>query len=147
MDTPADDDGSSALAEFAAHGTEKAKHPELVLTLSDPDAPSRDDPRWSEVCHWIVSTKGKHAVREVMEYKPPGPPPKTGKHRYVFLAWVAANKTTDGLNLAKPAERRHWGYDPDVDGDAGRVGVRRWASEHGLMPIAANFIYAQNEEQ
>ncbi|KAF2099855.1 PEBP-like protein [Rhizodiscina lignyota] len=119
----------------------------FVLTLTDPDAPSRDDPKWSEMCHWIVAARGPKDVTEVVEYKPPGPPPKTGKHRYVFLAWLPANRTTEGLHLVKPKDRQHWGYDPDVDGFAGRVGVRKWASEMGLMPIAANFIYAQNKEQ
>lgn len=126
----------------------KKKYPEVVLTVTDPDAPSRDDPKWSEFCHWIIAARvsGKN-VREIEKYKPPGPPPKTGKHRYVFLAWIAANRTTNELHLSKPEGRKHWGYDPDVDGDAGRVGVRKWAKHHGLMPIAANFIYAQNSKQ
>jgi phosphatidylethanolamine-binding protein (PEBP) family uncharacterized protein len=27
--------------------------PGLTVVLTDPDAPSRKDPRWSEFCHWI----------------------------------------------------------------------------------------------
>ena len=26
----------------------------LTIALTDPDAPSRDDPKWSEMCHWII---------------------------------------------------------------------------------------------
>ena len=26
----------------------------LTIALTDPDAPSRLDPRWSEMCHWIA---------------------------------------------------------------------------------------------
>lgn len=26
----------------------------LTLALTDPDAPSRKDPKWGEMCHWIV---------------------------------------------------------------------------------------------
>ncbi|KAF9869193.1 phosphatidylethanolamine-binding protein [Colletotrichum karsti] len=121
-------------------------HTTYVLTLTDPDAPSRDDPKWSEFCHWIAtgvsasSPGAKPAVEDVVEYKPPGPPEKTGKHRYVFLSWVPANGTTEKLNLSKPEERKHWG------GKEGR-GVRNWAKENGLIPVAANFIYAQNEKQ
>ncbi|KAF6826280.1 phosphatidylethanolamine-binding protein [Colletotrichum plurivorum] len=117
-----------------------------VLTLTDPDAPSRDDPKWSEFCHWIAtgvsasSAGAKPAVKDVVEYKPPGPPPRTGKHRYVFVVWVPANGTTEELNLSRPQERKHWG------GGQGR-GVRNWARENGLVPVAANFIYAQNEKQ
>lgn len=31
------------------------RHPTsgLTLVLTDPDAPSRDDPKWSEMCHFI----------------------------------------------------------------------------------------------
>ncbi|KAM5342186.1 hypothetical protein ACJ41O_015217 [Fusarium nematophilum] len=119
----------------------------FVLTLTDPDAPSRENPKWSEFCHWIatgvsVSAEASgHNFKDVIEYKPPGPPAKTGKHRYVFLAFVPANGTTDKLHLTKPGARKHWGSD-----HAG-YGVREWAERNGLVPIAANFIYAQNEKQ
>jgi len=26
-----------------------------TIALTDPDAPSRDDPEWSEICHWIAT--------------------------------------------------------------------------------------------
>ncbi|KAM0542873.1 hypothetical protein ACHAPJ_012596 [Fusarium lateritium] len=120
-----------------------------VIVLTDPDAPSRDDPKWSQFCHWIatgVSGKSpaeasKHHLKDLIEYKPPAPPPKTGKHRYIFFAFVASNGTTGKLHLTKPEERKHWGSD-----HAG-YGVREWANENGLIPVAANFIYAENEKQ
>lgn len=30
----------------------------LTIVLTDPDAPSRDNPKWSEMCHWIGITEG-----------------------------------------------------------------------------------------
>lgn len=30
----------------------------LTIVLTDPDAPSRDNPKWSEMCHWIAITEG-----------------------------------------------------------------------------------------
>ncbi|KAM0228502.1 hypothetical protein ACHAPO_010703 [Fusarium lateritium] len=124
------------------------KHATYVVVLTDPDAPSRDDPKWSEFCHWIAtgtsissSTTSKHHLKDLVKYKAPAPPPKTGKHRYVFLAFAAANGTTEKLHLTKPKERKHWGSE-----DAGH-GVREWAQRNGLAPVAANFIYAENEEQ
>ncbi|ROW09570.1 hypothetical protein VMCG_02518 [Cytospora schulzeri] len=115
-----------------------------TVTISDPDAPSRDDPKWSEMCHWIATglavsddtysscssslTLSFTDLQDVMPYYPPGPPEKTGKHRYVILVFAPANGTTDSLNLTKPADRRHWGY--DYDGE--RVGVRKWSQENGL---------------
>ncbi|KAI1647850.1 PEBP-like protein [Daldinia loculata] len=122
-----------------------------TIIITDPDAPSRDNPEWSEFCHFIatgvdISSSESAALRlsslkDIIPYKPPGPPPKTGKHRYVFLLFAPANGTTDPLHLTKPEDRKHWGT-----GKA-RHGVRDWAGKNGLKPVAANFIYAQNEEQ
>ncbi|KAI1415629.1 PEBP-like protein [Hypoxylon sp. FL1857] len=125
-----------------------------TITITDPDAPSRDNPEWSEFCHFIAtgiklsstpgsSTSAVHlsVLENIIDYKPPGPPPKTGKHRYVFLLFAPANGTTDPLHLTKPKDRKHWGTGKQ------RHGVRDWAEENGLKPVAANFIYAQNEEQ
>lgn len=133
-----------------------------VITLTDPDAPSRDNPEWSEMCHWIaanVSVSQKtvsilpvpffetaeyersSSPDDVVEYKPPGPPPKTGKHRYVFLVFAPKNGTTEPLYLSKPKDRQHWGT-----GEEGG-GVRDWAKENELVPVAANFIYSQNKKQ
>lgn len=136
-----------------------------AVTLTDPDAPSRDNPEWSEMCHWIatnitLSQKTYSTLRipffgieekkdeaevegldEVMEWKAPGPPPKTGKHRYVFLVWAPKNGTTEPLNLTKPKDRQHWGTGEE------RGGVRDWAEENELTPVGANFIYSQNKKQ
>ncbi|KAG6366556.1 hypothetical protein INS49_000734 [Diaporthe citri] len=112
-----------------------------TVTLTDPDAPSRDDPKWSEMCHWIATelaisddadSSCSSSLRlsltgldELMPYYPPGPPEKTGKHRYVLFVFAPANGTTDPLDLKKPEDRRHWGYEYD----------------------AANFVYSQNKKQ
>lgn len=132
-----------------------------TVTLTDPDAPSRDDPKWSEMCHWIatglaVSDDAAQDsscssslplsladLEQLIPYKAPGPPEKTGKHRYVLFVFVPANGTTDPLHLKKPEDRQHWGY--DFDGES--VGVRRWSTENGLVPVAANFVYSQNKKQ
>ncbi|KAF2707937.1 PEBP-like protein [Pleomassaria siparia CBS 279.74] len=133
-----------------------------VVTLTDPDAPSREDPKWSEMCHWIASNItlsqkmysilpisfsteqekeiGKD-IDEIMEWKPPGPPPKTGKHRYVFLVFAPKNGTTETLHLTKPKDRQHWGTGEE------RGGVRDWAEENELVPVGANFMYSQNKKQ
>ncbi|KAF1346904.1 phosphatidylethanolamine-binding protein [Delphinella strobiligena] len=159
---------------------------EVVVALTDPDAPSREDPEWSQICHWIVygiraqsHTKKEvglekmdvqvevesainhdhyndkkaihshdnnikpHHLTILIPYKPPAPPPKTGKHRYVFMAMTPANRSTETLHLSRPKDRRHWGYGDGKE----RVGVREWMVENGLVGIGANFVYAQNEEQ
>ncbi|KAF2106679.1 phosphatidylethanolamine-binding protein [Lophiotrema nucula] len=135
-----------------------------VVTLTDPDAPSRDDPKWSEMCHWIAANVSlsnanlysilpipairvdqdvsvKSSPDDVVEYKPPGPPEKTGKHRYVFLVFAPRNGTSLPLQLSAPEERQHWGTGKE------RGGVREWADSNGLVPVAANFIYSQHKKQ
>ena len=127
--------------------TTKSKTAQLTVALTDPDAPSRDNPEWSEICHWIATDvsltkpddddyKGfgfSPDVTEVMPYKPPGPPPKTGKHRYVFVALAPKNGTTESLSLSKPDDRQHWGYEKE------RQGLRLWAEEMGLRVVGEFF--------
>jgi phosphatidylethanolamine-binding protein len=129
-----------------------------TVTLTDPDAPSHDDPKWSEFCHWIAANvsisqetvlalptlpgyQSTGTPDDVIEYKPPGPPEKTGKHRYVFLVFAPKNGTTEPLDLSKPADRQHWGADEEGNG------VREWATKNELVPVAANFIYSKNKKQ
>jgi hypothetical protein len=120
-----------------------------TIAMTDPDAPSRDNPEWSEMCHWIAtgvkvssssssSSRDIHTTKkfkEIMEYKPPGPPPKTGKHRYVFLAFAPANSTTKKLHLTKPDDRQHWGTGKE------RRGVRDWAEDNGLVAVGEFTIH------
>ena len=67
----------------------------------------------------------KAQADELMSYLAPSPPPKTGKHRYVFVLLAGP----EGAKLKKPEERPHWGY--------GKVrhGVRNWAEENGLVAV------------
>jgi len=169
-----DDDQYEALKhkKHDKHGKHEDKHPapkpmiplnNLVIAMTDPDAPSRDDPKWSEIAHWLAigvpmhlnsttdplvlrlsnsnDEEPTHGLVDILPYKPPGPPPKTGKHRYVFVAFSPLNGTSEPLNLTVPKERRHWGFEGE------RMGVRQWASENGLVQIGANFVYAQNDKQ
>lgn len=123
------------------------KTPTLTLILTDPDATSRDDPKWSEMCHWILTNLTtpladappnllKTKAGELEEYLPPSPPPKTGAHRYVFVLLEG-----DASKLKAPEDRKHWGY--------GKVrrGVRDWAKENDLTVVGANFFFAQNKKQ
>ncbi|KLU88268.1 lipid binding protein [Magnaporthiopsis poae ATCC 64411] len=148
-------------------GADAKSNMTYAIVLTDPDAPSHQDNKWSEFCHWIAT--GRVAVElkppraqqqgedgeserdcpqlsltgleDVVPYKPPGPPEKTGRHRYIFFAFTPINATTVPLNVTKPGERKRWGTDKPGSG------VRQWAEENGLAPIAANFIYAQNDKQ
>jgi len=132
---------------------ETKKKSQFILAMTDPDAPSRDDPKWSEFCHWIkqdigyrspgvaAATAQDTSSDDLMSYRPPTPPEGTGFHRYVFLAFTPQNGTSNSLHLSKPKDRKRWG--------TGQVrhGVRDWAKENGLVPVGANFVYVQNEKQ
>jgi len=75
-----------------------------------------------------------------VEYLGPAPPEGTGKHRYVFVLLAPENEG-ERKELKKPDERPHWGY-----GKVG-TGVREWARDNSLVPVGANFFYAQNKKQ
>lgn len=122
----------------------------FTLALTDPDAKSRDNPKWSEMCHWLITNittaqpEGEPNASPVLlklegeleEYKPPGPPPKTGAHRYVFV--LLQGRTGE---LTPPKDRQHWGYGKP------RHGVRDWAKENHLEIVGANFFFAQDKKQ
>ena len=122
-----------------------AKNSTFTLALTDPDAKSRDDPKWSEMCHWIMTNLTTpipepppellKKAGELEEYQPPGPPPGTGAHRYVFVLLEG-----DSSDLKPPKERQHWGYGKN------RHGVRDWADENGLKVVGANFFFAETKK-
>lgn len=134
---------------------------QLTIALTDPDAPSRSNPKWSQICHWIATDvpltpssgaddddnnnnnsdfhilgggQDHQTLTEIMPYKPPGPPPKTGKHRYVFVALAPRNGTTERLNLSAPGDRQRWGFEGE------RAGLREWARENGLGVVGEFFF-------
>lgn len=144
----------SPLKPPAGHSQDSDTDAIFTLILTDPDAKSRENPKWSEMCHWIITNLTDPSREpppppffespqllglkygEVEKYLPPGPPPKTGPHRYVFVLLKG-----DSHPVEAPKERKHWGY-----GKA-RHGVRDWAAENDLTVVGANFFYAQNVKQ
>ncbi|ODQ45509.1 hypothetical protein PICMEDRAFT_34840 [Pichia membranifaciens NRRL Y-2026] len=141
----------------------------FTLVLTDPDAPTKGDDKWSEFCHYVVrdiklndftladtapaptTADGKNDIDSfgdklttvdlqgdaLVPYMGPGPPPKTGLHRYVFLLY----KQQRGKRPDAPADRPCWGT--GVPGS----GATEYAHKHGLELYAVNFFYAKNEQQ
>ncbi|CAE6494375.1 unnamed protein product [Rhizoctonia solani] len=74
----------------------------FVFFLLDPDAPSRSDPKWSQVRHMFagnltIDGDSKHVPGSIVlasssspvnDYMPPAPPPGSGFHRYVALLYA-----------------------------------------------------------
>ncbi|KAG7904896.1 hypothetical protein KL905_002931 [Ogataea polymorpha] len=131
----------------------------FTLVLTDPDAPTKGDEKWSEYCHYVVKniklndfdpnksvdisqieeqlTTSNLNGEDLIPYMGPAPPPKTGKHRYVFLLY----KQKPGVEPEAPADRPCWGT--GVPG----WGAEEWSQKNELQLLAVNFFYAQNEEQ
>lgn len=126
----------------------------FTIVMTDPDAPSNKDHKWSEYCHWIatdiplIDPKNSESVAhkldpslgyQLVKYEGPGPPPNTGKHRYVFLLY----KQAPDIEFPAPKDRPTWGT-----GIAG-LGVRDWINKYGAGSklLGVNFFYAKNEVQ
>ncbi|CUS24298.1 LAQU0S15e01376g1_1 [Lachancea quebecensis] len=129
----------------------------FTLVMTDPDAPSRTDKKWSEFCHYVAAdirlpSEALHSTtsatpdfvaselsggKTLVEYHPPGPPKGTGKHRYVFLLY---KQPGDSSSFTKVADRPNWGFGSPA------TGVHKWASENHLELIAANFFFAENKQ-
>lgn len=107
-----------------------------TVIMTDPDAPSRESPKFREWHHWLVYdipggdlSKGKtHAA-----YIGAGPPPKTGLHRYVFIVY----KQPGPLNIQEPPK-------PKTTDNRASWKASKFAEDHKLgAPVAANFVQAE----
>ncbi|VEU20350.1 DEKNAAC101107 [Brettanomyces naardenensis] len=133
-----------------------SKDDKFTLVVTDPDAPTKGDEKWSEFCHYLSinvqlnvfdsekpdnsSSAGSQLTTtdikgvDLLPYIGPGPPPKTGKHRYVFLLY----RQSPGFVPISPEGRPTWGT--GVPGS----GAAEYAEKYHLTLFAVNFFYAQN---
>ncbi|XP_055907077.1 protein D3-like [Eupeodes corollae] len=111
-----------------------------TLILTDPDAPSRAEPKMREFQHWlVVNIPGDDiSAGEVLtEYVGSGPPKDSGLHRYVFLLYKQPKKLQfDEKHISKnSAEGR-----PNFS-------ATKFAAKYKLgAPQAANFYQAQYDD-
>lgn len=103
--------------------------------LTDPDAPSRDNPIRREVRHWLTMNINGNDINSgdtIFNYIGSGPPVTTGFHRYVFLLFKQAS---NNLN-----------YDM-VNGTVSIIdtSTRILISEFNLTVVAGDFFRAQFE--
>ncbi|AGO10821.1 AaceriAFR694Wp [[Ashbya] aceris (nom. inval.)] len=131
----------------------KVKEGELfTLAMTDPDAPSRSDHKWSEYCHFLetnVTLGSDDGVSHVVlkgnpqvEHMGPAPPAGTGAHRYVWLLFRQPGRLElSEEELARLQSRINWGYSEKRP----PVGVGEFAGEKNLELVAVNFFYAENK--
>ena len=111
-----------------------------TLVMVDPDAPSRDNPTFREVNHWLVGNIRGPNVQSgdvVTEYLGSGPPRGTGLHRYILLLY----RQDEVLEFDEPRTAKL--------SRAYRLkfNVRNFAKKYGLgQPVAGNFFKAQWDE-
>ncbi|CAG2177760.1 unnamed protein product, partial [Oppiella nova] len=108
-----------------------------TLVMTDPDAPSREDPMFGQYKHWLVINIPGNDVakgRTLAEYKGSGPPQGTGLHRYIFLVY----KQPDIMNSTEATVAS--------DSLTGRplFKVREFAKTNNLgEPAAVNYFQAK----
>ncbi|XP_014207201.1 protein D3-like [Copidosoma floridanum] len=110
-----------------------------TVCMTDPDAPSRTDPKAREFLHWlVVNIPGSDIGRgdTMAAYVGSGPPKGTGFHRYVIIVYEQPRGKIDVSSDKRiPNNTR--------DGRP-KFSVQRYADEHYFgPPVAANMYQAQ----
>ena len=83
-----------------------------TLIMTDPDAPSRADPKYGQFQHWlVVNIPGSDLAKGLVKtsYIGSGAPPNTALHRYIFLVYKQqqAKQSFDAvLDLNKKANKK-----------------------------------------
>lgn len=125
--------------------------PAYTLVMVDPDAPSRAEPKFKHFRHWVITSIkspvgsasetanliGIKAKLSTTPYRPPGPPPDTGLHRYTFLLF----EEPPGFSIPQGAveygaeleQRRSW--NPIEFGE-----------KYGLKLVGANYFLVRSTE-
>lgn len=108
-----------------------------TLCMTDPDAPSRKDPKFREWHHWlVVNIPGGDVAKgdTLSEYVGSGPPKETGLHRYVFLVYKQSGKLK--FDEKKLTNR---------SGDhRGKFSIKKFAGKYNMGdPVAGNLYQAE----
>ncbi|KAM3959483.1 protein D3-like isoform 2-T5 [Aphomia sociella] len=111
-----------------------------TLVMTDPDAPSRKEPKFREWHHWLVANIPGNNVAAgdtLSAYVGSGPPPDTGLHRYVYLVYKQPSK----LEFDEPRL-------PNTSGEnRANFSIAKFAKKYNLGdPIAGNFYQAQYDD-
>uniref|UniRef100_A0A1A9VMF7 Phosphatidylethanolamine-binding protein n=1 Tax=Glossina austeni TaxID=7395 RepID=A0A1A9VMF7_GLOAU len=111
-----------------------------TICMTDPDAPSRVDPKFREWHHWlVVNVPGcKLQSGDVLSaYIGSGPPKDTGLHRYVFLVYKQKCKREFDETRLK---------NNSADGRGG-FKIASFAKKYELgTPVAGNFFQAEYDD-
>ncbi|PFH47277.1 hypothetical protein AMATHDRAFT_77273 [Amanita thiersii Skay4041] len=134
------------LSDISAASQSADTEPTYTLVMTDPDAPSREEPLFREFRHWVITgiksapdssskVANLNAIKtkpSTTPYRPPGPRPGSGIHRYTFLLF---EEPAGGITIPQGEpeygsaleERRSW--------DA-----MAFARKYNLKLVGANFF-------
>ncbi|SPP88128.1 protein D3 [Drosophila guanche] len=110
-----------------------------TLLLVDPDAPSREDPKFREILHWaVINIPGSNVSQGqvIAEYIGAGPREGSGLHRYVFFVFKQNEKIVSDKFINKTTRE-------------GRVSVkvRDYITKYNFgAPVAGNFFQAKYDD-
>ncbi|KAG2470677.1 PEBP1 protein, partial [Polypterus senegalus] len=108
-----------------------------TLALTDPDAPSRKDPKFREWHHFlVVNMKGSdiNSGKVLSDYVGSGPPKGTGLHRYVWLIYEQPAE----LSCDEPVLSNRSGD------HRGKFKIAQFRKKYGLgRPVAGNCYQAE----
>ncbi|CAM0138393.1 hypothetical protein VKS41_002943 [Umbelopsis sp. WA50703] len=111
-----------------------------TLIMTDPDAPSRADPKFGQWRHWVVTnisgsqfSVSASSVNNHTPYIGPGPPEGSGFHRYCFLLFKQKSKdqAIQQLSSEKREDRRYFK-------------AEQFGKDNDLKLVAANFFLCKN---
>ncbi|XP_067083740.1 phosphatidylethanolamine-binding protein 1 [Osmerus mordax] len=108
-----------------------------TLALTDPDAPSRKDPKFREWHHFlVVNMKGNDVSSGCVlsDYVGSGPPKGTGLHRYVWLVYEQASS----VSCSEPILTNRSGD------NRGKFQIKSFRQKYGLgAPVAGTCYQAE----
>lgn len=111
-----------------------------TLIMTDPDAPSRENPEFREILHWLVVNIPGNEVNKgkvITEYIGSGPPQGSGLHRYIFFVF----KQPSVLNFDEPGDSR------TSRQHRRQFKTRDLAKKYNLgHPVAGNLYQAQYDD-
>ncbi|XP_068152879.1 protein D2 [Drosophila tropicalis] len=111
-----------------------------TLLLTDPDAPSRKDPKFREWHHWLVGNIPGNQVDKgnvLSAYVGAGPPQGSGLHRYVFLLFKQPRKLSfDEPRIPKTSSSKRE-----------KFSTVKFVAKYKLdNPVAGNFFQARYDD-
>lgn len=113
----------------------------FTLVMNDPDAPSRQNPEFGEISHWLVTNIPGSDVskgEEMTEYIGSGAPKGTGLHRYILLLYKQSSGKMDFSALPTVTKTTLEGRRKHK--------VRDFAEQHKLQLVAGNFFLAEYDD-